>query len=249
MIQARESFWPYCIKEQVVAYGTGGPIGPPESQLQIFLSMYPQLMGKRFLLFLSRIHPKKGCDILLSAFSQAAKNDPNLMLVLAGPDETGWIGELRSHAQALQIEDRLVFTGMLTGDLKWGAFHASEAFILPSHQENFGLVVAEALACSKPVLISNKVNIWREIAHAGAGLVGDDTVEGTAGMIRRWLDLSADEIYAMGSRARDLYQREFNVGASAHSLLGVLNEASAVGRGIPTRAVTETGRAVAAKLK
>ena len=60
---------------------------------------------------------------------------------------------------------------MLTGDLKWGALHAAEAFILPSHQENFGIAVVEALACGKPVLISDKVNIWREIEADGACLV------------------------------------------------------------------------------
>ncbi len=59
---------------------------------------------------------------------------------------------------------------MLTGDLKWGAFRAAEAFVLPSHQENFGIAVVEALACGKPVLISDKVNIWREIVEDGAGL-------------------------------------------------------------------------------
>ena len=65
---------------------------------------------------------------------------------------------------------RITFTGMLSGNLKWGAFAAAEAFILPSHQENFGIAVAEALACGTPVLISDQVNIWREIVQDGSGL-------------------------------------------------------------------------------
>ena len=70
--------------------------------------------------------------------------------------------------------------GMLQGDMKWGALNAAEVFCLPSHQENFGIAVAEALGCGTPVLISDKVNIWREIEADGAGLVDDDTVDGTS---------------------------------------------------------------------
>ena len=67
---------------------------------------------------------------------------------------------------------------MLTGEAKWGAFRAAEFFVLPSHQENFGIVVAEAMALSKPLLITNKVNIWREVEIDGAGIVVDDDVKG-----------------------------------------------------------------------
>ena len=71
---------------------------------------------------------------------------------------------------------------MLQGDLKWGAFHASDAFVLPSHQENFGIAVAEALGCGLPALISDKVNIWREVEADGAGFVAHGYVEGTPGI-------------------------------------------------------------------
>ena len=75
---------------------------------------------------------------------------------------------------------------MLQGDAKWGAFYAAEVFALPSHQENFGVAVAEALACGTPVLISNKVNIWQEIAEDGVGLVEEDDLEGTTRLLERW---------------------------------------------------------------
>jgi glycosyltransferase involved in cell wall biosynthesis len=76
---------------------------------------------------------------------------------MAGPDQAGWQMKLEIQAEKLGISERVSWTGMLSGDLKWGAFHAADVFILPSHQENFGIVVAEALSCSLPVLISNKV--------------------------------------------------------------------------------------------
>ena len=79
----------------------------------------------------------------------------------------------------------MLFPGMVGGKQKWAAFRGAKAFVLPSHQENFGIAVAEALACGCPVLISNKVNIWREIAEGKAGIVTDDTPEGTYLLLQR----------------------------------------------------------------
>jgi glycosyltransferase involved in cell wall biosynthesis len=110
------------------------------------------------------------------------------------------------------------FPGMLSGDSKWGAFYNCEAFVLPSHQENFGIAVVEALACGKPVLISNQVNIWREIENAGAGFVEDDTIEGTEKLLNRWSTLSEDEKRSMGRKARALYLSNFAVKTAAENL-------------------------------
>src|SRR3954464_6568017 len=93
-------------------------------------------------------------------------------------------------ANAKRIADTVEFTGMLQGDIKQGAFAAADAFILPSHQENFGMAVVEALAAGVPVLISNRINIWREIEADGAGFVEDDDLPGPPRLIERWRDAS-----------------------------------------------------------
>jgi len=100
---------------------------------------------------------------MLEAFVQTAALDPELHLVIAGPDQVGWRRELQTIVDKTGLTSRVHWPGMLKGALKWGAFYACEAFILPSHQENFGIAVAEALACGKPVLLSDQVNIAPDI--------------------------------------------------------------------------------------
>jgi glycosyltransferase involved in cell wall biosynthesis len=76
---------------------------------------------------------------------------------------------------------------------KWGVLYGCEAFVLPSHQENFGIAVVEALACGKPVLISDQVNIWREIVEDGAGIAEADTEEGVVKLLKKFLNARRDE--------------------------------------------------------
>jgi glycosyltransferase involved in cell wall biosynthesis len=154
---AKKSFWPHSWNSVVVPYGTSPPPGTQadlEAQRQAFEQALPQLHGRRFLLFLSRIHEKKGCDLLIKAFARIAPAYPDVDLVVAGPDQVGLQARLQQQAEHLGITARVHWPGMLRGATKWGTMRSAETFILPSHQENFGIVVAEALACGKPVLIS-----------------------------------------------------------------------------------------------
>jgi glycosyltransferase involved in cell wall biosynthesis len=114
---------------------------------------------------------------------------------------------------------------MLSGDLKWGAFRAAELFCLPSHQENFGIVVAEALACGLPVAIAEPVNIASEVAAAAAGLVHADTAVATTEALRQWLALPAAEQAQMGQRGLQLFQERFDFVSVARHLLPVLRGA------------------------
>jgi glycosyltransferase involved in cell wall biosynthesis len=223
-LQARDSFWLYRVKERVVAYGTRTPPQHASELRRVFIEANPQLRGRRVLLFLSRIHPKKGCDLLINAFAAVAGTDPDLHLVIAGPDQNGWAAELKDLARQRAVDDRISWPGMLRGDTKWGAFYSAEAFVLPSHQENFGIAVAESLGCGVPVLISDKVNIWREVSEGGAGLVASDTLEGTTRLLRDWVSLGAAQRAAMSQAAGELFLRNFTVDAMANSLLEVVGQ-------------------------
>ncbi len=219
---ARTSFWPYRANDRVVPYGIVDVIGDPKAQEAAFRAAFPQLAKRNFVLFLSRIHPKKGCDLLIEAFAKVAAKDPGLDLVMAGPDSVGWVKKLQDLAAARGVADRIHWTGMLTGDLKWGAFHAASAFVLPSHQENFGIVVAEAMACGKPVLTTLKVNTWREVQDAGAGLVVNDDLDGVTQLLEQFVGLSAEEKQTIGARARKGFIEKFDIGSLAPQLIEAL---------------------------
>jgi glycosyltransferase involved in cell wall biosynthesis len=223
-LQARESFWLYKCRETVVPFGTRLPPQDAEPLRARFLAAHPELQGKRLLLFLSRIHEKKGCDLLVDAFCGLAAGHPDLHLVLVGPDDAGAVPGFLAQAKEAGLAEQVSWLGMLKGDDKWGAFHACDAFALPSHQENFGIAVAEAMGCSKPVLISNKVNIWREIEAGGGGIVGDDTLEGTRQTLLQWMKLSPQASQAMGQKAYATFVRQFTVESMAKGMLEVLRQ-------------------------
>jgi glycosyltransferase involved in cell wall biosynthesis len=222
-ILARQSFWLYRCNEVVVGYGASRPSGDAEAQRSAFQAAYPATVGTRNLLFLGRIHRKKGCDLLIEAYAKVIGDDPDWRLIMAGPDATGWRPELEALAKRLDVADRIVWTGPLGGDLKWGAFHAADAFVLPSHQENFGVAVAEAAACSLPVLVSDKVNIWREIVQWNGGLVERDDLAGTISLLNRWKTMTPTDVEAMRLAALACFNVNFDMQVSAARMIDLLS--------------------------
>jgi len=220
--RARKSFWLYRCREKVSPLGVEAPLISSNAKSE-FLSRYPQLQNSRNFLFLGRLHPKKGCDILLEAFARFRSND-SISLILAGPDQVGWESDLRRQVTRLNLTNRVVFTGMLEGSMKQGAFASAEAFVLPSHQENFGISVVEALAVSVPVLISNRVNIWREIEADRAGYVESDDLAGTTRLLQRWIDTAPAEREMIRQNARRCFEQRFEINRAVDSLLQILNE-------------------------
>lgn len=226
---AAESFAFWKWRSQVVPYGIRAPQSDPVDDIAAFHRALPAVEGKCFLLYLSRIHPKKGCDLLLQAFADLAANDPSLHLVMAGPDETEWVPMLRAIAEEAGVADRVHWPGILRGAEKWGAFRAAEAFILPSHQENFGIAVAEALAAAKPVLLSDKVNIGDMIRNEGCALIEPDTLNGTRALLQRWMDMSADDKLGMSTAAAACFRNRFDMLETAQTIMGLFRQAKQEG--------------------
>jgi glycosyltransferase involved in cell wall biosynthesis len=264
---ARTTFSGYRPKREIsISYGIAEPPVFEPQMREAFQGKCPELGNNPYLLFLGRIHPKKGVDLLIRAYTEVLKTEKMKTttphLVIAGPGwDTSYGRQMRQLIDAANAEfakkyhfdlttertetseekqiarmhslnehgglqedfrkpvclspafhrhsrhaaenirssslehyklktenaPRIHEVSMLEGDAKWGAFYCCEAFVLPSHQENFGIAVVEALACDKPVLISSKVNIWREISEDNAGIVEEDTLEGVRRLLRIYL--------------------------------------------------------------
>ncbi|HKZ36777.1 MAG TPA: glycosyltransferase [Chryseolinea sp.] len=219
LLLAREPFSSYFPKREMnVGLGIQDPPGFVPAMREAFIQRCPDLNNRRYILFLGRIHEKKGVDLLINAFlefERKSKDQYNsgLVLVVAGPGLDTAYGQRVQHlvSKAGELKNSIIFPGMLAGNAKWGAFYGCEAFILPSHQENFGISVAEALATSKPALISNQVNICKEIERAGGGFVADDTLEGTKSLLSQWGNLSDDQRVEMGKRAHNAFKKHFAI--------------------------------------
>ena len=136
-------------------------------------------------------------------------------LVLAGPDGFHWQQKLAARARTVGIADSIVWTGMLRDSMKWSALAAAEVFVLPSHQENFGIAVAESLACGVPVLISARSTSGARSKHRTAGFTAPDTLQGTTSLLTRWQQLPEAERSTMRRNARQCFQQHFDIEHSA----------------------------------
>jgi glycosyltransferase involved in cell wall biosynthesis len=183
-----------------------------------FFARWPELRGRRVLLYLGRINFKKGFDILVRAFGQLARERPDVHLMIAGPDSDGYERQVRGWLRAENVLDRVTLTGLIQGVDKALALAGATAFVLPSYTENFGIAVVEAMAAGLPVVISNRVNIWREIVAAGAGIATEPDVDEFTSAIRRVLD-SPGAARRMGEAGRELYRRSFTWDSAGAKLM------------------------------
>lgn len=207
------------------------PSGDRESLWADFEARYPNLRGLRRIVFLGRLHSKKGLDLLLPAFARLRQSHRDVHLVLAGPGEPDYVAQLRRTLGSLHITDATTLTGPLHGHDKWSALAAADVFVLPSYQENFALSVIESLGVRTPVVLSDRVNIWQDLVSAGVAmrceLCADDLCRVMAQMLSE-----PDEARAMGERGQRLASERYSWQRSTELLVdayrSVLRLSSAV---------------------
>ena len=168
-------------------------------------------------LFLSRIHPHKGLDVLIPAFAQVVKQHPRARLRLVGPDTTNYLVQVKALIAQHQLEEYVQCDDMLLGSEKAKAMHGAFLFVLPSYSESFGMSIIEALACGTPVVISDRVNICREIEAARCGVVTSREVTAVANAILSLLQ-NPTKAKQMGLRGRALVEEKFTWTAVANSM-------------------------------
>jgi poly(glycerol-phosphate) alpha-glucosyltransferase len=219
----------------IVPNGVSVPDVPVE--VGAFRTRFPAVGDRRVLLFLGRIHPKKGLANLFDAWKSIVTKDSeyrkNWVLVVAGPDQRGHAAALQARAEHLGIGNDVIFTGALAGDRKSEAFAASAAFVLPSFSEGFSMAALEAMSQGLPVLLSNQCNF--DVAALGAGWVCEPTVESIASSLRQVVGATDSGRRTLGERARHVVQTQYTWEIAGRRLLDVYHWL--LGGGAPPDAV------------
>jgi glycosyltransferase involved in cell wall biosynthesis len=173
--------------------------------------------GKKYLLILGRIHRIKGFDVLIPAVKNTFDEERELFLVIAGND-SGYMEEIKKLADELKILNRIIFTGAVSGADKWSLYKNALMFILPSYSENFGMAAVEAMACGTPVVISDKVGIYREVEAAEAGIVTETSVDSFYNGIKKLLTYEGlrKRIAANGKK---LAKEKYNIDTVADQMI------------------------------
>ena len=193
------------------------PLLAREALAEKFLDRYPELRGRQVVIFLGRLHSKKGLDLLIPGFAEVVRSEPNARLLLVGPGEEAYLRSLRDLITLHGLSEKVLCTGPLAAEAKWQALAASAVFVLPSYQENFALTVVEALRCGVPVVLSRRVNIWEDVTKAGAGLACDLSVSSVANTILQYVKDPALRT-ASATRGQELTAEHFNWERSADAM-------------------------------
>jgi len=202
----------------------------------LLAQQFPELKDKFIYLFLGRIDPNKGLDILLPAFAKIHAAHPQTHLLLAGPDERGYQSQVENLAQQLGISTAVTFTGFLGGDLRAAALHQSNSYVLPSRYEGLSMSMLEALYCKLPVITTPYVGLWKRLEQERCALISQLDVDSLAKHMEFILQ-NPEEARQMGLRGRDLVEREHNWDVIATRLLSYISGAL-TDQGVPNKAVS-----------
>ena len=181
----------------------------PELARQAFASVIPST-DEPVLLFLSRLHPKKRVDLLIEAAGELRRRGVSFKLLIAGTGDEPYEAQLRQLVMERALTEQIAFVGFVTGKEKVSLYQAAHLFVLPTHQENWGFVLLESLACGTPVITTKGVDIWPELESTGGAVIADASPDAIADAI---VALLSDDPrrQSMGVKRRDWVLRNLRV--------------------------------------
>lgn len=173
-------------------------------------------------LFVGRLNWVKGFDTLIPAFADVLKKRSNAMLVIAGPDEAGYGAKIKSQISNLKINEKVIFTGLISGKEKEAVLHESNIFVLPSFSESFSMATIEAMAAGLPVVITKGVAISEEIKNSNTGVVIEKDQKLLTDAIVGLLE-NKDEAKKMGGRGKEFVYKNFSAESVARRFIEEYN--------------------------
>lgn len=173
------------------------------------ITMKESWIRNKNILFLSRVHVKKGINFLIEATANLKTELQGYTINIAGEGEESYINELKQLASKLGVENLIHFIGGVYGDKKWELFKKADLFVLPTHSENFGIVVAEALACGTPV-ITTQGTPWQELESYHCGWWTEIGTEATTKALKEFLQCTETQLEQMGKNGRKLIEEKYS---------------------------------------
>jgi glycosyltransferase involved in cell wall biosynthesis len=219
MEKSYKSFRRYRANPAVVGVGVA-PVVPPPHSRAIVDNAFPDLKEKSYLLFMSRLHPIKGLDNLIDAWKELSQQT-DYRLVIAGPSNDAYGDTIRKKAEELRLP-RILFTGMVKGEIKAALLKEADLFIQPSFLESFGMSVVESLSAGTPCLVTDNVGVYREIEEDQAGLIAQPTSDSLRACISRWSDFSHSTKTTMRRAALKCFADHFTQARNASLLFSAM---------------------------
>lgn len=193
---------------------------PAHVDRSLFVESFPEVGDKRFILFLGRLHPKKGLSLLIEAWEKVCDLHPDVNLVIAGPDENNYRSQLAQLIEERRITGRVLFTGMLDSDRKWSALASAICFVLPSFSEGFSMAVLEAMGMGVPVIVTKQCHVT-EVSEAHAGWEISPAVDELTVALEEVLRNNLDANQQIGNRGREVVSRKFSWKVVARQMAGL----------------------------
>jgi glycosyltransferase involved in cell wall biosynthesis len=226
-------------KGVVIPLGGDAPAESSALLMSHFIECFPIARDRRRLLFLGRVHFKKGLDRILTVLPAIVRQYPDVLLMIVGDGTSAFEASVKRTITTKALENNVIMTGRLEGRTKWGAFASADLFLLPSRQENFAIAMAEAMHMGVPVIVSDRVNAWPYVRESGAGLVLDE--KGIEIRLKEaLLSLLADprRIEKMSKAGQEYARKNLNWRSSVSRMLTCYEDVLAVNAIIPSSQIT-----------
>ncbi len=211
------------IKKKVVNYGIIKPKYDNTKYSALFYKKFKELKNKNFYLFLGRYHEKKGCEIIIEAINKFKKNFEDMVLMVGPLKNTNYEKKIFYLRKKYNLDKKIIISDALYGNYKWAAISKSKAMLLPSHGENFGVSIAESLCFSRPVLISNKVNIYKDIIKYDAGLVSKNSSNGFMKILEQFSKYDKKKLTKMRKNSFKCFDENYNLYKNQNELYDLIN--------------------------
>ncbi|RPG55684.1 MAG: glycosyltransferase [Flavobacteriales bacterium TMED235] len=211
------------IKKNIIRYGIFKKNINKKRIKKIFHKKYPFLKNKNFLLFLGRFHSKKGCDILINSIKFLKERKIEFYFLLAGP-ESKEKNYFKKISKNLGLQQNIYWSDAIYGDIKFGAILASDAMVLPSHGENFGVALVESLSMSRPVITTNKVNIYKDLLKYNAGIVSKDNLKSFTKSLIYFNSLTKTQRKKLSQNSLKCFNMNFNLGLKDKDTLKIFRK-------------------------